>query len=366
MARVEVTSADQAFDHFLAAHERQPDRMKDVHVYPDYRGMGSDLACRRFNQRMEEAAKAGGAVALSWQKNRVGDYLARVTLRDAAALYAFLGRQPPDPSALSPAVQTVLAEAAPTSDGERVGWIAIAQAVEADWPTEALPALVAELKRVRAEPPVRPAFLVSAAGPLASSKLLDRLPQAALRRIGIPLDDYPAPPVVLLTAGAARPEAVILVENPRAFDRAFAVTRDLPVAWVSTHGLVATSVSRALDGAWFGAPVDGAPPPLDVLLAGPRLFYWGDLDLAGLMIFAEARKRLPRIALSALYRPMLDLLESGGGHPYAEATDKPGQRSWSSDDPALQALIDACARRGIDQEWVPPEAIRALCALGLT
>lgn len=365
MARVEVTSADQAFDHFLAAHERQPDRIRDLHVYPDYHKMGSDLACRRFNQRMEEAAKAGGAVVLSWQTGSAKRYLARVTLRDAAALYAFLGRQPPAPPVLSPMVQTVLALAAPASDEERAGWIAIAQAVEPDWPETLLPALVAELKRVRAELPDRPAFLVSAAGPLASSKLLDRLPQAALRRIGIPLDDYPAPPVVLLTAGAARPEAVVLVENPRAFERAFAVTRDLPVAWISTHGLVATSVSRALDGAWYGAPVDGAPPPLDALLAAPRLFYWGDLDLAGLMIFDVARRRLPRIGLSALYRPMLDLLESGGGHPYTDATDKAGQRPWRSDDPALQALLDACARRGIDQEWVPPEAIRALCALGL-
>lgn len=363
MAKVEVTSADQAFDHFLSAYERKPDRIRNLHVYPNYHGMGSDLACHRFNQRMEEAETANGAVELTWKPIPAKRYIERVTLRNAEALYAHLGRQQPDPSALSPAVLTVLAEAAPSSDEERAGWIAIARAVEADWPQARLPALVAELTRIRAEPPDRPAFLASAAGPLASSKLLDRLPQAALRRIGLRLNAYPAPPVVLLTAGAARPEAVILVENPRAFERAFSITRDLPVAWISTHGLVATSVARALDGAWLGAPVDGTPPPLDALLATPNLFYWGDLDQAGLMIFATARRRLPRIALSALYRPMVDLLAKGGGHPYTEATDKAGQRSWHSDDPLLQSLLEACAISCVDQEWVAPGLIRDLCAL---
>jgi len=360
MGRVEVTSADQVFDHFLAAYQRQPDRIRSLHVYPDYHGMGSDQACHRFNQRMVEAA---GAVELKWKPVPAKRYIERVTLRDALALYALLGRQPPSAAPLSPAAQTILAAAAPNSDEERAGWIAIAQAVDPDWPQARLPALVAELKRIAAEPPDRPAFLVSAAGTLASSKLLDRLPQPALRRIGIRPEAYPAPPVVLLTAGAARPDAVILVENPRAFERAFAVTTDLPVAWVSTHGLVATSVARALEGRWLGAPVDGSPPPLDTLLTVPNLFYWGDLDLAGLMIFATARRRLPQIALSALYRPMVELLAAGGGHPYSEITDKAGQRPWRSDDPLLQSLLEACAGSGVDQEWVAPALIRDLCAL---
>ncbi|CCG39689.1 Wadjet anti-phage system protein JetD domain-containing protein [Magnetospirillum molischianum] len=373
MAKVYVVTADQAFDHFLSAYERKPDRTRDVHVYPDYHGMGVDRAGERFNVRMVEASNFNRitetgekvpAVELTWEPFPAKRYIARVTLRDAKALYDHLKRQPPEQPALSPAVQAVLAEAAPVSDGERAGWIEIARAIEGDWPPSKLPALVAELKRIRSEPTDRPAFIASAAGPLASSKLLDRLPRAALRRIGLSLEDYPASPVVLLTAGVAVPEAVVLVENPRAFERAFVATRDLPVAWISTHGLVAMSVVRALQGVWYGAPVDGTPPPLDALLGAERLFYWGDLDAAGLMIFAEARKRLPQMSLSALYRPMLALLSEGGGPPYAAVTDKAGQRPWTSDDPELQALLDACASSCIDQEWVSPQSIRDLCTQG--
>lgn len=358
MARTTISSADQAFDHFLAAHERQPERVNKVYVYPDYKAMGSDVACRTFNRRMEEAARQG-AVDIRWERR--GSYLASVCLADAAKLYEFLGRTPPDPAALSPAALVMLDHAQPCSDEERLGWIEIASAVEADWPADMLGALVAELKRVRAAVPDQPAFIISAAGPLASSKLLDKLPRAALRRIGIPIDVYPSPPMVLLTAGAADPEAVVLVENPRAFERAFAATRDLPVAWVSTHGLVAMSIADALGGRRYGAPVDGSPPSLEQLLAARNLFYWGDFDLAGLMIFAEARKRLPQLRLSALYRPMLDLLARGGGHPYTIATDKVGQRIWDTGDAVLKPLIEACANSAVDQEWVPLFHIRACC-----
>lgn len=358
MARTTVSSADQAFDHFLAAHERQPERINKVYVYPNYKAMGSEAACRAFNRRMEDAT-CSGAVDIRWEKR--GSYIASACLADAAKLYEFLGRTPPDPNALSHAALAMLDYAQPCSNEERLGWIEIAMAVEADWPADMLGSLVAELKRIRAVVPDQPAFIISAAGPLASSKLLDKLPRAALRRIGVPTDAYPPPPMVLLTAGAAEPEAVVLVENPRAFERAFAATRVLPVAWVSTHGLVATSIADALGGRRYGAPVDGSPPPLERLLAARNLFYWGDLDLAGLMIFAEARKRLPQLRLSALYRPMLDLLARGGGHPYTIATDKVGQRAWDTDDAVLRPLIEACANCAVDQEWVPSFQITACC-----
>lgn len=358
MARTTVSSADQAFDHFLAAHERQSERANRVYVYPDYKAMGSEAACKTFNRRMEEAARKG-AVDIRWERR--GSYLAWVCLADADKLYELLGRTRPDPDALSPAALAMLDHAQPCCDEERLGWVEIASAVEADWPADMLGALVAELKRIRAAVPDQPAFIISAAGPLASSKLLDKLPRAALRRIGVPIDAYPSPPMVLLTAGAAYPEAVVLVENPRAFERAFAATRDLPVAWISTHGLIAMSIADALGGRRYGAPVDGTPPPLEQLLAARNLLYWGDLDLAGLMIFAEARKRLPSLRLSALYRPMEDLLVRGGGHPYTVATDKAHQRGCEMDDARFMRLIEACRSRAIDQEWLPVSAIRAEC-----
>lgn len=358
MARVLVATAEQAFEHFFAAHERQPDRSRPVYAYPDYGAMRNDVACRAFNRRLEEA-EASGAVQLKWQRR--GQYLEWIRLGDPAALYAFLGRNPPGTDELSPLAAAILNHAGPTSDAERTGWIEIAAAINDDWPMPMAGALVAELKRIRAEPADRPAFIVAASGLLASSKLLDRLPRAALRRIGIPIDAYPPPPMVLLTAGSAKPEAVVLVENPRAFEQAFAATKDLPVAWISTHGLVATSIADGLRGRHYGAPVDGTPPPLDRLLAMERLFYWGDLDQAGLMIFLETRKRLPHLRLSALYRPMLALLTQGGGHPYTRITDKVGQRPCQTEDLAVEKLLNACREQAADQEFLAHAQIREHC-----
>lgn len=358
MAKLHVSSPEQLFEHFFSAHERQADRVKAVYAYPDYKAMRTDRACQAFNRRMLEAEQAG-AVALRWQRH--GLYLEWVRLKSAAALYDHLGRCPPIPAVLSPLAKALLDHANPAHEDERLGWVEIASAVEDEWPLPLAGALAAELMRIRAAPPDEPAFIVSAAGPLGSTKLLDRLPRAALRRIGVPVESYPPPPLVLLTAGVAAPEAVILVENPRAFERAFAATRDLPVAWISTHGLVAMSIADALGGRRYGAPVDGNPRALETLLGAEKLFYWGDLDVAGLMIFTEARKRLPQLRLSALYEPMIDLLATGGGHPYASATDKAGQRSWQCADPQVSPLLDACAKRAVDQEWVPVAAIRVYC-----
>ncbi len=363
MARFLVATAEQAFEHFIVAHARQADRSRPVYAYPDYGAMRNDAACKAFNRRLEDA-EAMGAIQLKWQRH--GQYLEWIRLADLSALYAFLGRNPPGADELSPLAAAILDLACPTSGEERTGWMEIATALDGDWPMPMAGALVAELKRIRSEPPDRPAFIIAASGPLASSKLLDRLPRAALRRIEVPIDAYPPPPMVLLTAGAARPEAVVLVENPRAFEQAFAATRDLPVAWVSTHGLVVTSLADGLRNRHYGAPVDGAPPPLGRLLAMERLFYWGDLDQAGLMIFLEARKRLPHLCLSALYRPMLDLLTQGGGHPYVNVTDKAGQRPCHTDDALVSSLLCVCSGRAVDQEFVTQAQIRDNCLSVLT
>ena len=77
-------------------------------------------------------------------------------------------------------------------------------------------------------------FEVSARYLLGSSKLLDSLPSPALQQFGIELSRFPAFPGYVVVAGAARPRAVILVENPHSFEAAVEATVAEPVAWVCT------------------------------------------------------------------------------------------------------------------------------------
>jgi hypothetical protein len=64
------------------------------------------------------------------------------------------------------------------------------------------------------------------------------------------------------------------------------------------------------------------------------------------------RARLPRLKLSALMTPMIDLLQAGGGHPYLDLTGKPRQKDWGPDDPQIKELLALCASRAVDQEHV--------------
>ncbi len=55
-------------------------------------------------------------------------------------------------------------------------------------------------------------------------------------------------------------------------------------------------------------------------------WFWGDLDYSGLAIIKSLRQLLPQLqAWEPGYRPMLELIESGGGH-LAEHAAKTGQR----------------------------------------
>jgi hypothetical protein len=102
----------------------------------------------------------------------------------------------------------------------------------------------------------------------------------------------------------------------------------------------------------------GSPPPITSLLDHPRLLHWGDLDRSGLLIFYTMRATRPHLRLSALYAPLIDLLHGGGGHPYAEATGKPKQDHWNTDDETLTALLKLCTNRAVDQEYIGPDIIR--------
>ncbi|SOD99444.1 Wadjet anti-phage system protein JetD domain-containing protein [Caenispirillum bisanense] len=244
-----------------------------------------------------------------------------------------------------------------------------------DWPVDRFDALIATIETIRRTKPADMLLpLASAVGPLASSKLLQNLPAPALHALGINMAALPRLPNYIMLAGPATPEAVVLVENPAAFERAMAATRDLPVVWVAAFGFALSAPEaggqRLADGVenpWTCAPVvrEGTPPPLEALLRHPALFHWGDLDKAGLQIFHRIRSQVPHIRLSALMQPMIDLLSQGGGHPYSDLSGKPMQLAWTGGEAIINRLLALCGDHAVDQEFLEPEDIRLLCRSAL-
>jgi hypothetical protein len=237
-----------------------------------------------------------------------------------------------------------------------------------DWPEERYPDLITELLLLRSQNPSNTMYLTSARGRLASSKLLSALPKSFSRAFGLPCDRLPSSPICFLTAGAPKPQVVILVENPNAFECAIACCPDLPVAWISVYGFGASALEtgdRLLESLrgklTISAVRMGNPPDLGTLLAQKNLYFWGDLDVAGLQIFMRAKRYLPALKLSGLYKPMLSNLLSGG-HPYANITGKSGQNiRMESEDPLVRSLLLHCRKRAVDQECLVPVEIRAHC-----
>lgn len=222
-----------------------------------------------------------------------------------------------------------------------------------------------------------PRFEVSAAFLLGSSKLLDTLPITVLRNFGIDPESFPKFPGYLVVSGPPEPAAVVLVENPHAFEAAMRAGGTDDVAWVVTfgYGLSMRGDDHGMELVEFltskkqmpNALVrKGNPPDVARLLAHPEIFFWGDLDPAGLHIFDRLRRQVARLRLSGLYHPMVSALQAvATSHPYNAATGKEGQLRWASGDATIEALLELCAKRGVDQEIVREEQIAALCRLPL-
>lgn len=88
------------------------------------------------------------------------------------------------------------------------------------------------------------------------------------------------------------------------------------------------------------------------------VYFWGDLDFAGMGILKGLRQSLPTLqAWKPGYQPMLELLESGGGHSDEQAAKQgqsdPGTSGCSYAD---QILLPALRthRRFVDQELLSP------------
>lgn len=233
-----------------------------------------------------------------------------------------------------------------------------------DWSPQDMGRLINGLQRLRAEQDGLegvPRFVISARYLLGSSKLLDTLPSLALRRFGLAGHLPTGRTWHLMMAGPPTPKTVVLVENPVAFEAAVAATADLPVAWMVTYGyglsMAGEDYGRGLAGAveaqdYARLVRAGQPPTPAAAFACERLSFWGDLDPEGFRIFYRLQHRLPHLQLSALYQPMLELLEATGGHPLAEATGKQGQKPHDD-----HPLAVRCGARGIDQESICSPAL---------
>lgn len=235
--------------------------------------------------------------------------------------------------------------------------------------------LIRGLVRLRSELTAqsgRPSFLVSAEYLLGSSKLLDALPTSALRQFGIDKSLFPGAPPVLLVAGPADPENVVLVENPHAFWKAVTTEAVKTTAFIVTFGYglsrhgdeYGNQLASILEsgGAVTGAVCAGSPPHVSELLRHHNISFWGDLDVEALRIYLRLKKIIPQLGLSALYKPMLQAVEQPGcSHPYvkAAAKDKQSRMELQGCDiaPSLLQLLEACSERAVDQELISQEDI---------
>jgi hypothetical protein len=211
-----------------------------------------------------------------------------------------------------------------------------------------------------------PRFEVSARYLLGSSKMLDALTSLALQALGIDISRFPSFPGYVMVAGPSEPVSVILVENPHSFETVMTTNAPGQAAWICSYGY-GLSLKHSQHGEQLASILAnptaprtlsrrGNPPPWETLVQHPRLQFWGDLDLEGLAIFERLRSHRPDITLSGLYRPMLEALQRGAGHPYCQATGKPRQRIPRHGHD-ITDLIDLCRHQAIDQEMVTPTQI---------
>lgn len=217
-------------------------------------------------------------------------------------------------------------------------------------------------------------YPVSARYLLGSSKILDALPNAALKDFGVNIDELSKPTSYVITAGASNPEKVILVENPQALE--IALKAKIPnISWIATYGyglsMIGDDYGRQLasiieDQGKCICPLvrEGNPPSFGEMINHNNIYFWGDLDLEGLRIYSRLKSKLPALKLSGLYMPMVKYItESGLNHPYIKLTGKEGQTEWVSKDNNLSLLIEICRTRGLDQEILIPEEIERFANL---
>lgn len=224
-----------------------------------------------------------------------------------------------------------------------------------------------------------PVFVVSARYLLGSSKMLQGLGRRAMTAFGIDLSRFTDHPPYVITAGASDPSAVVLVENPTAFEWAVQTSATKTCAFIATFGFGLSKVSDDF-GYQLAYIVENqlpetitlvregsSTPPVRDLLGHPRITYWGDLDIAGLHIYERLASRLPTLSLSALYEPMIAAVATGNlRHPYVKVVGKAGQGRRSASRSDAIRLLTYCDTWAVDQELLARSDIERLAGKTLT
>lgn len=253
-------------------------------------------------------------------------------------------------------------------------------------PQEDLAALACGLQRLSEEGPSATddaGFNVSARYLMGSSKVLSMMSVRMLEALRLPIRLRNPSPRYVICAGPPDPVATLLIENPQAFENAVRSGLSDEVALICTYGFGLSYLGHewlhAIDTSEVDQPIlivrKGSPPPLSNLLRAPRVFLWGDLDLAAISIYKALKRAVPQLHMSRIYEAMMPMIhDSNLSHPYAEIFDKGDQgkgigidtQSSHDLDSACLALRNACKTRAVDQEAVPNSAIRSLGGLPLT
>lgn len=215
-----------------------------------------------------------------------------------------------------------------------------------------------------------PAFLVSARYLRGSSKMLSKLGARAIKAFGIDLSRFPDHPRYVVTAGAVDPDAVVLVENPAAFELAATTSAVERCAFIATFGFGLSKASEDFGNQLAGMVEEGfsnavtlvregsRTPPARELLAHPNITFWGDLDIAGMEIYERIAKCLPAVQLSALYGPMIEaVVVEDNRHPYVSGVGKPGQAMFQATRADALAMLSYCHEWAADQELVTASQI---------
>lgn len=218
-----------------------------------------------------------------------------------------------------------------------------------------------------------PQFLVGAQYLCGSSKILSKLGSRAIRAFGIDLAKFPDHPLYVVTAGPRNPQAVVLVENPAAFELATKTAAVEHCAFIATFGFglskvsedygnqLASMVKHGLSGSITLMREGSNAPPARELLKHENITFWGDLDIAGIQIYERIAKHIPSLQLSALYLPMIDAVTTGDNrHPYVTAVGKSGQMMFSATREDSKAMLGRCHEWAVDQELVTASQIEAL------
>lgn len=216
----------------------------------------------------------------------------------------------------------------------------------------------------------KPKYLASAENLLGSSKLIDALNKDILNAFEIDIESFKPSPKYIAVAGPPTPKAVVLVENPNSFEAAVLAGASKHIAWLCSYGFGLANEKSDQDGMLLESNLttykrhavvlvrEGEPPrKIEELLAHPRLYFWGDLDLSGIQIFDRLKRKFQEdsnaseLQLSALYQPMLEALKDGRNHPYVPLI-KGNQIECELHDEMAQRVSSLCCERAVDQEIV--------------